>query len=104
MKPVKRATWAIGFFAVGFGLFAAGGLRADGFIVPHPPRPGDAVPPLSVKYHHVIVEIADQVAKTSVDQVFLNHLAAAKPALAKYFAVGTNVIVCHDGVNYKIVE
>ena len=73
MKPNKRAIWAIGFFALGFGLFAAGGLRADGFIIPHPPRPGDAVPPLSVKYHHVIVEIADQVAKTSVDQVFLNH-------------------------------
>ena len=48
-------------------------LFADGFIIPRPPRPGDQVPPLSVKYHRVTVEISNQVAKTSVDQVFLNH-------------------------------
>jgi Ca-activated chloride channel homolog len=46
-------------------------LRADGFIIPDR-RPGEPVPPLSVKYHHVKVEIVDQVAKTSVDQVFVN--------------------------------
>jgi len=49
-------------------------LRADGFIIPEH-RPGTPVPPLSVKYHHVKVEIVDQVAKTSVDQVFINHFA-----------------------------
>jgi Ca-activated chloride channel family protein len=53
-------------------LAAAPGLRADGFIIPSP-RPGQDIPPLSVKYHHVTVEIVDQVAKTSVDQVFVNH-------------------------------
>jgi Ca-activated chloride channel family protein len=47
-------------------------LRADGFIIPDG-RPGERVPPLSVKYHHVKVEIVDQVARTSVDQVFINH-------------------------------
>ncbi|MCX6571389.1 MAG: VIT and VWA domain-containing protein [Candidatus Aminicenantes bacterium] len=53
-------------------LAAAPMLRADGFIIPSP-RPGQDIPPLSVKYHHVTVEIVDQVAKTSVDQVFVNH-------------------------------
>jgi len=47
-------------------------LFADGFIIPRPPRPGDAITPLSVKYHHVTVEIRNQVAKTTVDQAFLN--------------------------------
>jgi Ca-activated chloride channel family protein len=53
-------------------LAAAPGLWADGFIIPSP-RPGQDIPPLSVKYHHVTVEIVDQVAKTTVDQVFINH-------------------------------
>lgn len=53
-------------------LAAAPGLRADGFIIPSP-RPGQDIPPLSVKYHHVKVEIVNQVARTSVDQVFINH-------------------------------
>jgi Ca-activated chloride channel homolog len=53
-------------------LAAAPSLRADGFIIPD--RQGvERVPPLSVKYHHVTVEIVNQVARTSVDQVFINH-------------------------------
>jgi Ca-activated chloride channel family protein len=51
---------------------AAPALRADGFIIPDR-RPGEPTPSLSVKYHHVKVEIVGQVAKTSVDQVFINH-------------------------------
>ncbi len=47
-------------------------LFADGFIVPKP-RPGENVPPLSVKYHRVTVDIISQVAKTSIDQVFINN-------------------------------
>lgn len=47
-------------------------LRADGFIIPDH-RPGEPVRALSVKYHHVKVEIVDQVARTSVDQVFVNQ-------------------------------
>jgi Ca-activated chloride channel family protein len=47
-------------------------LGADGFIVPNP-RPGESIPPLTVKSHRVTVEIIDQVARTSVDQVFVNN-------------------------------
>jgi len=54
---------------------AAPALRADGFIIPDR-RPGGPVPSLSVKYHHVKVEIVGQVAKTSVDQVFINHFGS----------------------------
>ena len=46
---------------------------ADGFIViPEPPR-GRPFIPLSIKYHHVEVEIDNQVATTKVDQVFINE-------------------------------
>lgn len=47
-------------------------LRADGFIIPNPRR-GEQIPPLTVRSHHVTVEIVNQVAKTSVDQVFVNN-------------------------------
>lgn len=50
------------------------GLLADGFIIPRP-KPGETIPPLSVKYHHVTVEIANQVARTSIDQVFINNFS-----------------------------
>jgi Ca-activated chloride channel family protein len=52
---------------------AAPALRADGFIIPDRRPDGQPVPPLSVKYHRVKVEIVDQVARTSIDQVFINH-------------------------------
>jgi len=48
--------------------------RADGFIIPMPPRPDRPFPPdLSIKYHHVDIKIDDQVARTEVDQVFINN-------------------------------
>ena len=47
-------------------------LFADGFVIPNP-RPGDDIPALSVKYHRVNVDIVDQIATTSVDQVFINN-------------------------------
>lgn len=56
-------------------IFAARPVSADGFIIPQPPvdRP---IPwrdvPLTIKYHRVSVSIADQVATTKVDQVFVN--------------------------------
>ena len=53
-------------------LAATPALQADGFIIPTP-QPGQNIPPLSVKYHHVKVEIVNRVARTSVDQVFVNH-------------------------------
>ena len=47
---------------------------ADGMIIPMPPRPGDPFPPsLSIKYHHVDIKIDDQIAQTTVDQVFINN-------------------------------
>src|SRR5688500_3121045 len=53
--------------------------RADGFIIIHPTSSPVPVPPghfpfapLEVSYHHVTVEINDQVAVTSVDQEFVN--------------------------------
>ncbi len=51
---------------------APAALRADGFIIPRP-RPQEVIPPLTVKYHHVTVEITDQAALTSIDQVFINN-------------------------------
>ncbi len=47
-------------------------LFADGFIIPRP-RPGETIPPLTVRYHRVKVEIRDQLARTSIDQVFFNN-------------------------------
>ena len=41
-------------------------LYADGFIIP---QPGNNI---SVKYHHVNVEISNQTALTTIDQVFIN--------------------------------
>jgi Ca-activated chloride channel family protein len=47
---------------------------ADGFIIPMPPHPPDPFPPnLSIKYHHVDVNIDNQIAETAVDQVFINN-------------------------------
>ncbi|MCP2604714.1 VIT and VWA domain-containing protein [Candidatus Aminicenantes bacterium AH-873-B07] len=52
--------------------FLAANLFADGFIIPRP-VPGVRIPPLTVKYHRVSVEIINQIAKTSIDQVFINN-------------------------------
>jgi Ca-activated chloride channel family protein len=58
-------------FCILFSSHFTGDLYADGFII-HQPRPGERILPLSVKYHRVAVEIVDQVATTSIDQVFIN--------------------------------
>jgi len=58
-------------------LFLMAGIAcADGFIVipPQPGQPrGKRFIPLSIKYHHVEVDIDNQVATTKVDQVFINE-------------------------------
>lgn len=66
-------------------LLGGGVARADGIIIPEPapvptigiPEPGPVapiVPPyLTIKYHHVNVTITDQVARTVVDQIFVNE-------------------------------
>jgi Ca-activated chloride channel family protein len=46
--------------------------RADGFIVLHRPQPDIIPTPLAVKYHHVKVDVKDQISVTTVDQVFVN--------------------------------
>jgi len=60
-------------------LIGAPAARADGFIVINPgptpipvPRGHFSFAPLEVSYHHVTVEIRDQVAITTVDQEFVN--------------------------------
>ncbi|MCH7760825.1 VWA domain-containing protein [candidate division TA06 bacterium] len=46
---------------------------ASGMIIPVPPKPGALYPPaLSIKYHSVDIEIENQIARTKVDQVFIN--------------------------------
>lgn len=52
--------------------FSSTQVYADGFIIPQPRR-GELIPPLSVKYHRVQVNILGQVARTTIDQVFINH-------------------------------
>jgi Ca-activated chloride channel family protein len=54
-------------------LVTVGIVYADGFIIiPSPPKEISFIP-LSIKYHHVEVNINNQVAVTKVDQVFLNE-------------------------------
>ena len=72
MKNLRRLAIFFGFLAIFCLGPLAQALRADGFIIPRP-RTGENIPPLTVKYHRVTVEIKDQVAKTSVDQVFINN-------------------------------
>ncbi|MGB8951447.1 MAG: VIT domain-containing protein [Candidatus Aminicenantales bacterium] len=67
----QKVFWGIVLFYFFFG--GSSVLLADGFIIPKPPRPGDVVPPLTVKYHRVSVDVRNQVAKTSIDQVFINN-------------------------------
>ena len=72
MNRIRRAAGRLALaFVASLGLFPIGAL-ADGFILPQP-RTGESIPPLSVKYHHVAVEIRDQVARTSIDEVFVNE-------------------------------
>lgn len=67
---MKRVLFLSGVVLVALSCLA----RADGFIVPRPIPPDVQIPPnLSVKYHRVGVEIDNQVARTTVDQVFVNH-------------------------------
>jgi Ca-activated chloride channel family protein len=62
----------MGLLSFLFFSLISGNLFADGFIVPKP-RQGENIPPLTVKYHRVSVDIVNQVAKTSIDQVFINN-------------------------------
>ncbi len=66
-------------FALTYALVFSGLAFADGIIIPEPPICGTGSCPepfpiefLVIKYHHVDVEIIDQIAVTHVDQVFFN--------------------------------
>lgn len=54
-------------------MFSKTDAHADGFIIPIPPPDVVRVPPLALKYHRVTVEIDEQVARTTIDQVFINE-------------------------------
>lgn len=55
-------------------IYAAASALADGMIIIEPPvqRPEVRITPMAVKYHKVSVTIENQVATTTVDQVFHN--------------------------------
>lgn len=65
----KKVTVWLSFFFCGL---LSGSLFGDGFIIPRPHQ-GETIPSLTVKYHRVSVDIINQVAKTSIDQVFVNN-------------------------------
>lgn len=72
MESRHRIKPSVAAIIVLFLSFAAKDIFADGFIVPVP-KPGEKIPPLTVKYHRVDVQIMNQVARTSIDQVFINN-------------------------------
>jgi len=77
---MRRKTFLLPNILVLVGLmFSTMPAYADGIIIPQPPicHPGPCPRPfpisqLAIEYHHVDVEIRDQVAVTHVDQVFRN--------------------------------
>ena len=47
---------------------------SDGILIPVPPEPRPIIlPQIAIKYHKVNVDIDNQIATTSVDQVFINE-------------------------------
>jgi len=72
MRNSSQAKALVTIFFVFFSGLIGTELFADGFIIPVP-KPGEKIPPLTVKYHRVDVKIISQVAKTSIDQVFINN-------------------------------
>ncbi len=67
MKKVLIFSLALLVFALPALVFADGVIIIDPPI--HPPKP---IVPLEVKYHHVKVDIIDQVSTTHIDEVFVN--------------------------------
>jgi Ca-activated chloride channel family protein len=70
MRKMRKWRLLFGVLAAGLGGLVSPA-AADGIIIPHH-QPGEHIPPLWVKYHHVTVEINNQLAKTSIDEVFVN--------------------------------
>ena len=72
MRKKKMHKIYHGLFSVFLLTALSGILFGDGFVIPNP-HPGENIPPLTVKYHRVTVDIVDQAAVTSIDQVFINN-------------------------------
>ncbi|PKL80358.1 MAG: hypothetical protein CVV27_00500 [Candidatus Melainabacteria bacterium HGW-Melainabacteria-1] len=76
MKPALTVFTQLASTALILGLAAPA--QADGMLMPHLPRqpiaPIREVPNFAIKHHKVKVTIKDQVAETSVDQVFHNPI------------------------------
>ncbi len=72
MKSTKLFSRSFSAFLIIVACTLSTSIYASGFIVPTP-RSGEEIPPLTVKSIHVSVEIIDQIAKTTIDEVFLNH-------------------------------
>ena len=70
---MRRSLWILSVAVVMAMLLTASIASADGFIIPVRPPGVKRVPPLTLKYHRVTVDIDDQVARTLVDQVFINE-------------------------------
>ncbi len=71
---VNWRMFAAALTVIGIFVVQTGAALADGIIIPIPPpdRPIQPIPMLSIKYHRVTVSIDNQVASTSIDQVFVN--------------------------------
>lgn len=70
---MKKHFWFFGLCVFGLLLFLPHCSHADGIIIIDPLPDVPKVPPLAIKYHRVSVEIQDQVARTKVDEVFVNE-------------------------------
>jgi Ca-activated chloride channel homolog len=79
MREKARSKFVFAAIVAAMALFAAltaSPVLADGFVIPEPPPDRPMMwrdIPLSVEYHRVRVDIADRVATTRVDQVFVNN-------------------------------
>src|SRR6478672_1662086 len=76
MRPLGRVLPGVLPLLAWFLIVVPTAVRADGFIVINTPvtvPPGHfSFAPLEVSFHHVTVDVKDQVAVTSVDQEFVN--------------------------------
>ncbi len=75
MKTISRSFFAV-FTLIALAIIFAPAkpTHADGIIIidPPPEPPPDRSPWLTIRYHHVTIKIEEQVAVTTVDQVFRN--------------------------------
>jgi Ca-activated chloride channel family protein len=73
-EDLMKTKLAVLTFVLITWLFLPSTVKADGIIIPDPPPIPEPMPisQLEIRYHHVDVDIRDQIATTRVDQVFYN--------------------------------